>query len=665
MKKKGIILVSLLLIASAIQAQGMLDTVIHILEVEVRAERMFEKETAGMKETEIDTIILREKVTLSLSDLLSENSSVFIKNYGRGALATASFRGTAASHTQVSWNGLNINNPMAGMVDFSLIPVYIIDDLNLKHGSASVADRSGGIGGSITIQNSANWERKKTLKYMQGIGSYKTFDEFLQFGIGNGKMQVETRIYYNYSKNNFQFINQGIGNINPESGEVTHPVEENDNANYFRYGLLQELYYRPRSNQILSLKYWGQFADRSIPRPTSYEGPDNSNLNNQQDTDHKVVADWNYYTPHGKLLLRSGYSGKQLNYSLKNRVPGLGLVPAIYSESRLNSIFNTLSYSRDLNEGLSIESVLNMNMHNVSSQDSVRNTGYERQRSEMSLFMAVRKSVADRLNLNLMLRQDLVEGEPVPLIPYLGFDYRVIKGVDLLLKGNVTRNYHQPTLNDLYWQPGGNPNLLPEEGFSVEAGIEYRKLFSAHYIKSEFTAYRTDINNWIIWIPSDRGYWEPHNLKRVLSKGVEYFIQLQGSLTRFTYKMAGTYAYSSSVNYGDPVVWSDESYGKQLVYIPLHSGNLMVNVSYGNWFLTYQYNAFSERYSTSSNDLTQRTSFYPYFMNDVAAGREFEIKKMSFTAELKIFNLFNEKYHSILNRPMPGRNFNLVLMMKI
>jgi len=279
--------------------------------------------------------------------------------------------------------------------------------------------------------------------------------------------------------------------------------------------------------------------------------------------------------------------------------------------------------------------------------------------------MAVRKNFAERLNLNLMLRQDLVDGQLVPLIPYLGFDFRLVKGVDLLLKGNVTKNYHQPTLNDLYWQPGGNPNLLPEEGFSVEAGIEYQHIVDRHLLKTEFTAYRSDITNWIIWIPSYRGFWEPRNIRRVLSKGMEYSVQWQGTFGKLLYKLMGTYAYTRSVNYGDPLVWSDESYGKQLVYIPLHSGNLMANVIFGKWFVTYQYNTFSKRYTTSSNDLTQRTSFYPYFMNDMAIGRNFQAKKVSCSTELKVYNLFNETYHSVLNRPMPGRNINLVLIFKI
>jgi iron complex outermembrane receptor protein len=174
-------------------SQGIRDSVFRIEGVSVTAERFFVKEQAGMKQTHVDSTVMMNKAALSLSDLLSENTSIFIKNHGRGALATASFRGTAASHTRVNWNGISINSPMAGMVDFSLIPVYLIDELNLKHGPASLADGIGGIGGSINLHNRAGWNDKRTLSYMQGIGSYHTFDEFFQLGLGNKKNQEQNK----------------------------------------------------------------------------------------------------------------------------------------------------------------------------------------------------------------------------------------------------------------------------------------------------------------------------------------------------------------------------------------------------------------------------------------------------------------------------------------
>ncbi len=650
---------------SALLAQGITDSLIHIEGVEIVSSRIFIKEQAGIRQTYVDTSVIQNKMSVSLSDLLSENTSVFIKNHGRGALATASFRGTAASHTQVSWNGININSPMAGMVDFSMIPVYIIDKLQLNHGSASIADRSGGIGGSIHMNNEVNWNEKEVFNYVQGVGSYQTLDEFVQFTLGNKKIISKTRMYHNYSKNDYTYINRGIGNIDPVTGEVNNPLDTNSNAEYTRWGLLQELYYRPRANHLLSLKYWGQSADRTIPRPTSYEGPDNSNLNSQQDIDHKVVADWKYYSSYGRVMLRSGYSDKQLDYSQMNRVPGLGLIPAIYSESKQKSLFNTLSYASDLGGDFSVEGVLDVNTHFVSSKDSVSHTGYENQRSEISLFGALRKGFADRVNVNLMLRQDWIDGERVPFIPFLGMDFRLKKEVDLILKGSLARNYHHPSLNDLYWQPGGNPDLLPEDGFSVELGLAYQQKFSDQLFKTEVTVYRTDINNWIVWIPSYQGYWEPRNIQRVLSKGLEYSVQLMGNLSKLQYKLSGSYAYTSAINYGDPLIWSDASDGKQLVYIPEHSGNMLANLSLGAFYFSYQFNGYSERYTTSSNDVTSRDWLYPYFMNDVAIGKHFKLKQLSFSTEFKVYNLFNESYHSILYRPMPGRNYYLTLVFKI
>ena len=649
---------------------GIKDSVFRIKEVAVVSERIFVKEEAGMKSTRVDTVVLRDKANLSLSQLLSENTPVFIKEHGRGALATASFRGTAASHTQVNWNGININNPMAGMVDFSLIPVYIVDDLNLKYGAASLADRSGGLGGSINIENKVDWQNRFGLKYMQGIGSYSTFDEFLSVGFGGPRFQSSTRLYHNYSRNDFTFINRGIANIDPETGHITNPVDTNDNADYTRYGILQEFYFRPNMKNRISLKWWGQAADRSIPRATSYEGPDNSNLNRQKDVDHKVVADWKHYARQGKLLLRSGYSGKQLDYSLQNQVPGVGLVPAIYSESRQNSFLNTLSYSHDFSEAFSAEGRVDADYHDVVSRDTVSRSGYDQSRAEVSAFLSLRRSFAERFNVNLMLRQDWIDWERAPIVPYLGFDFRILEGTDLIFKGNIARNYKVPSLNSLYWQPGGNPDLQPEEGLSFELGLEYQAVLGGgggggHLLKTELTAYRSDINNWIIWIPSFKGYWEPQNVRRVLARGLEFNAQLNGNLGHLSYKTAGTYAYTRSTNYGDPLVWSDESYGKQLPYIPVHSGNVMVNLSYRGFFLTWQHNSYSERYTTSSNDLTRRDWLYPYFMNDLIVGKDFQWNKVSFTAEFKVYNLFDETYHSVLYRPMPGRNYLLMLMIKL
>ncbi|MDT8400303.1 MAG: TonB-dependent receptor [Bacteroidales bacterium] len=645
-------------------AQGIRDSVFRVPPVTVSTAAIFEKEEAGMKESVVDSVIILEKINLSLSDLLSENTPVFIKDHGRGALATASFRGTAPSHTQVSWNGININSPMAGMVDFSLIPVYIIDELKIRHGTASIADRSGGLGGSINISNRANWSNRLSGKYMQGFGSYSSFDEFLQLNAGNSDIQSKTRLYYNYSKNDYTFINRGIGNIDPQTGQIVNPVDTNNNAAYRKYGLLQEVYLRPGSRDFLSVKYWGQQALRTIPRVTSYEGPDNSNLNSQSDTDHRLLADWQHFGESSKLELRMGYTYKELNYTLKNIVHGIGLLPVIQSLSKQSAFMNKASYTMETDNKFSFKASLDANIYNVNTRDSVNNSGYRGQRSEFSMFFALQKEFGGMLNLNMMLRRDVIDKNLSPFIPYFGFDLRLLQKHELILKGNIAGNYHHPSLNDLYWEPGGNPDLLPEKGYSYELGLEYQAVITGHQIRAELTAYRSDIANWIIWIPSYKGYWEPFNIKRVLSTGLEINASSAGKIGIIAYNISGSYACTSSLNYDKSRTWGDESYGKQLAYVPLHSGNLMIKLSYRGFSLGWQHNSYSERYTTSSNDISRRDRLYPYFMNNLSAGKDLKIRDIVLSGELKIYNLFDEDYRSVLYRPMPGRNYMLILMIK-
>ncbi|MDZ7776138.1 MAG: TonB-dependent receptor [Bacteroidales bacterium] len=98
------------------------------------------------------------------------------------------------------------------------------------------------------------------------------------------------------------------------------------------------------------------------------------------------------------------------------------------------------------------------------------------------------------------------------------------------MKGNVSRNYRLPTLNDLYWQPGGDPELLPERGFTLETGLKYlSQKRNGWHGGAEITWFRNDISNWIAWQPDGiMSYWTPKNITEVLSQGIE--AQLPGLL---------------------------------------------------------------------------------------------------------------------------------------
>ncbi|WP_289191881.1 TonB-dependent receptor, partial [Bacteroides acidifaciens] len=131
----------------------------------------------GVQKTTFDSIALKENIALSMADILTFNSSVFVKSYGRATLSTVAFRGTSPSHTQVTWNGMRINNPMLGMTDFSTIPSYFIDQASLLHGTSSVNETGGGLGGLVRLGTIPDVAEGVNLQYVQGVGSFSTFDE--------------------------------------------------------------------------------------------------------------------------------------------------------------------------------------------------------------------------------------------------------------------------------------------------------------------------------------------------------------------------------------------------------------------------------------------------------------------------------------------------------
>lgn len=79
---------------------------------------------------------------------------------------------------------------------------------------------------------------------------------------------------------------------------------------------------------------------------------------------------------------------------------------------------------------------------------------------------------------------------------------------NIMVKASVSRNYRFPTLNDLYFLPGGNPDLKNEQGFSYDAGISFdvgkEKVYKLSGGMNWFDSY---IEDWIIWLPTTKGFF--------------------------------------------------------------------------------------------------------------------------------------------------------------
>ena len=123
--------------------------------------------------------------------------------------------------------------------------------------------------------------------------------------------------------------------------------------------------------------------------------------------------------------------------------------------------------------------------------------------------------------------------EWAPLIPALFVDYTLVPELNLILKASGSRNYRYPSLNDLYFLPGGNPSLRHESGWTYDAGAQITVGRSGRWsLTGSATWFDSYIDDWIIWLPTQQGFFSPRNLRSVHSCGIELRADIALSLGR-------------------------------------------------------------------------------------------------------------------------------------
>ncbi len=629
----------------------------------------------GVKETKLDTMALKEAISLSMADILTFNAPIFIKSYGRATLSTVAFRGTSPSHTQVSWNGMKISSPMLGMTDFSMIPSFFIDDASLLHGTSSVNETGGGIGGAVKLATRPAEIVGFGLQYIQGIGSFKTFDEFLRLTYGNNHWQISTRAVCSTSKNDYKYRNHDKKvNIYDEEMNIIeqyHPVERNRSGSYRDIHILQEIYYNTGRGDRIGLNAWYINSNRELPMLTVDHGTDTDFDNRQREQTFRGVASWSHLRESWRIGINGGYIHTSMAYDYKRDLGNGTMAHMTSSRSKVNTIYGKAEGEYYLGREWLFTTSLTAHQHFVESRD--RNIiiqqgdkgimGYRQARMELSASAAVKWRPIDRFGISMVLREELYGQAWTPIIPALFVDGTISEVGNIVAKASVSRNYRFPTLNDLYFLPGGNPNLKSEQGWSYDAGLSFavgrEEIYSLQGSATWFDSY---IRNWIIWLPTTKGFFSPDNVKDVHAYGIEFTANLDLTLPRkWHIDLNGSFSWTPSINCGEPYSPADRSVGRQLPYVPEFSSNITGRLSWRRWAFLYKWCYYSTRYTMSSNDLSLSGTLPPYFMSNISLERTISLRWAELSIKGAINNLFNEEYLSVLSRPMPGINFEIFI----
>ena len=655
------------------------DRINHLNELTVTARRPIKE--VGVEKTSFDSIALKENIALSMADILTYNSSVFVKNYGKATLSTVAFRGTSPSHTQVTWNGLRINSPMLGMTDFSTIPAYFIDQAALFHGTSSVNETGGGLGGLVKLETIPDAPPGFNLQYVQGIGSFSTFDEFLRFSFKNKHITSTTRFFYSSSPNDYSYINHDKKvNIYDDEHNIIgqyYPKEKNRSGAYKDLQLLQEIYYNNLKGDKFGLNIWYLNTNRELPMLTTDYGEEKDFENRQRENTLRTVLSWNRIKSNWNIIAKAGYIFTWMAYDYKREITDEYWANMTRSRSHVNTLFGALEGNYFIGNKWLFSGSLTAHQQFIRSEDKniilqdgdKAVIGYDKARIELSASLSAKWQPSADLGLGLVIREDIFGNKTAPVIPAFFADWRAVNSiwnkfpVELTLKASVSRNYRFPSLNDLYFLPGGNPDLRSEHGFTYDAGLTFNIDFSNNLVlNTSANWFDSRIDNWIIWLPTTKGFFSPRNVKTVHAYGVEVSMEADINLGKdWLLDLNGSFSWTPSINEGEKMSPADQSVGKQLPYIPQYSSSVTGRLTWKTWALLYKWCYYSERFTMSSNDYTLTGHLPKYFMNNISLEKNFFFRLCNLQLKLAINNLFNEDYLSVLSRPMPGINFEFFI----
>jgi iron complex outermembrane receptor protein len=593
-------------------------------------------EPAGFKNTIIDSVTLSDYSNTNLSEMLSGRSMIFIKSYGMGGVASPSFRGTGASQTLINWNGININSPMLGQSDLSLIPIGLVDDVHVYYGGASMQLNNGGIGGAINIETKPTWEKGTLVSLNAGMGSFGEYSGLIKVKTGNDHIQSVTKGYLLTDENNFRYLDNENGS--------PFVWKTRTNSQVSQQGFLQELYLN-NSDNVASARIWYQLSDRHLP-PTML-----STDENEQQFDESL-----------RIMLNDNLTRSKSNYSFT----GAWLMGRLNYSDKL-----AMNNSRSLSETLVMKAereshpwrYTNLKISLSDEFCTVKTNLYDRKenRNTSTLTASMERVCIDRFGITVLLSEILLNHKF--LIPDFstGLQFRLIEDKEYFLKASISRNSRIPTMNDLYYPYSGNADLRNEYAFTYELTYKMnQKISSLLSTKAELSLFHSSIKDMIQWNPVNSNFWTPGNINRVSSTGLESEISMTYSVNKFTASLYVGYSMTKSF----PEISDspgDNSVGKQLIYIPINQANSSVRFAYGEFYTSLTTSLTGLRY-TIKDDL----AYLPYYIiTNSITGIKLPLHNNSIDFSLNINNLFDYNYQSIAYYPMPGRSYFVKILFQL
>lgn len=600
----------------------------------------------------IDSNVLKQYQNTSLQNLLQLHSNVFVKNYGVGALSTISIRGSSSAQTSVLWNGININNAMTGVSDFSTMSVSLFDEIKINYGSST----PNVVGGNIELNNEKPYFRNKredSFTFGAGYESLQNTSISMTVKSASFRYYYRVKVFAQQAKNIYDYYNSESGEYETLTHAKSTPAS----------GIL-DFFIRIKNNKILSLHSWNTITEREIP-PTIFE---KESAKKELNSSNRFLIKYDYKNNRYASNTSLGFIHDQLKY-----------------EDSLISFKNTsLAVSVPFTETVNIFPLSRQKIsvqYNATLQKLLAPTTEHLLRTSLAVHYEM-DPVYKKLWIKSFIQKELTNVFSLPLVAGVSIKQKIYR--ENFLFASLASNYRTPTLNELYFTPGGNKNLKPETSKNLEGGMENNLRHDKHSLKATTTLFSRDVQNWIVWYGGS--ILTPHNIQRVRSRGLEMDLSYRCLLSDVrcqesplreveitntkpetcnpkltTFNINVLYAYTLSTT-KESAIANDYSVDKQIPYVPRYQAKLNLGFTHNSFNINYVYAYTGYRFVTTD----ESEYLLPYNTHNIFASYSLSGNaKRQLFGTFKVNNILNKSYESIVGRVMPCRNFSVGLSCRL
>lgn len=592
------------------RSQSISDSIQQLDEV-VLSDFKLKRYVNGYKVTVLSDSILKTNQT-SLTDVLRFNSNIYFKENGFGMVSSPSFRGTNASQTAVLWNGININSQLNGQVDFNTLTTANYDEITIRSGGGSVQYGSGAIGGTVHLSNNLDFNSHLKHDLQLGYGSFDT--KRFRYGTSFGAKQWSGNLGVGYlmSNNDYKYLGT---------------AQRNENGAFKNLDISLNLGYMFSEHDILKIFHQNFRNDRELSGTLVAQS--NSALKND---DYRTMVEWSHIANRFTSSLKAVHLKESFRYFENKNID-------TFSEGEATTWLVKYHFKSEISNRLCL-SVITDYSYITAEGDSFFNP----RRNAFSATAILSHRPIRRLQYNFNVRKDVITDFGSPLVYSVDASYNVANSYTLKL--NVSRNFRVPTFNDLYWNPGGNLDLEPEDSFQLDLGHE----LSFNVLMVKVNTFYIETSDLIQWRPNmSSAFWSPVNLANAKHYGLETEFEVSKRIGLHSIMMSAHYSFTKAV---------DVDKDQALLYVPEHKATTA---------LSYNYKAFSAYYQHLYNG---EVSIIGDTLNGFDVGN-FGLsytfnkgKNEQFKADVGINNVYNSYYENVALRPMPNRNFNLNMTLK-